>query len=106
MTITLADFELRYKNIREQHPELGKCSVKGCNNPQDITMMGEDSSCSYHRLLFDWWTGTLDYDNILYYFTNQRARRTAFTKYRNRLGVEECDKIVLMMAQDAINWEC
>ena len=105
-TVTFSDFAIRYKNLKDQNPELGTCSVKGCNNPQDITMMGVDSSCSYHRMLFDWWFGVLDSEKIDYYFVNQRARRSAFTKWRNKLGKEACDKIVLKMAQEAINWEC
>jgi len=107
MSLTLADFEIRYKTLKEKYPDLPKCSVKGCNNPVDITEgLGQDSSCAYHRLLFDWWMGELTHEKIMYYFRNQRARRAAFTRWRNKLGKEACDKIVLKMAQEPINWKC
>ena len=104
--LTLVDFFIRYDNIIKNYPDIPKCSVKDCNNPCDITMMGVDSSCAFHRLLFDWWTGELDGEKIMYYFTNQRARRSAFTRWRNKIGEKECNRIVLEMAHDPINWEC
>ena len=107
MSITLADFYIRYDNIIKDYPDIGKCSVKGCNNPCDVTEgLGVDSSCAYHRLLFDWWMGELTHKKIAYYMANQRARRSAFTRWRNKLGKEACDKIVLKMAQEPINWKC
>jgi len=106
MSITLVDFFIRYDNIIKKHPSIGKCSVKGCNNPRDITEMGEDSSCAYHRLLFDRWMYSLSSEKIDYYMSNQRARRAAFTRWRNKLGEKACDKIVLEMAQEGINWIC
>lgn len=106
MSVTFDDFEVRYTNIRRDHPDIGRCSVVGCKNPRDITLMGVDSSCSYHRMLFDAWMYALDSDKANYYFKNQRARRTAFTKWRNKLGEEACDSIVLRLAQEPINWKC
>lgn len=107
MSVTLEDFEVRYKNLRESHPNIVKCSVAGCNNPRDITTHGgEASSCAYHRLLFDAWSYGLDHDKTIYYFENQRARRIAFTKWRNKLGKEACDSIVLRLAQEGLNWAC
>ncbi|KKK62380.1 hypothetical protein LCGC14_3004910 [marine sediment metagenome] len=106
MSVTLKDFEVRYRNIQEAHPKIRKCSVVGCSNPRDTTMMGEDTSCAYHRLLFDAWMYGLVGDKIAYYFHNQRARRSAFTKWRNKLGEKACDKIVLRLAQEPINWKC
>lgn len=106
MSATLEDFEIRYEKTRKAHPKIRKCSVTGCDNPRDTTMMGEDTSCAYHRLLFDAWMYGLDGDKATYYFGNQRARRTAFTKWRNKLGQEACDKIVLHLAQEPINWAC
>jgi len=106
-SITLEAFEIRYKNLREANPKFKKCSVVGCNNPRDITTHGgEDSSCAYHRLLFDAWSYGLDHDKAMYYFENQRARRSAFTKWRNRHGEKVCDEFVLKLAQEAINWAC
>ncbi|TSA55985.1 hypothetical protein D4R42_04515 [bacterium] len=106
MSVTLADFEIRYANIRKHFPT-DKCSIRGCNNPQDVTTHGGgDSCCAYHRMLFDRWSYDLEPDTLKYYLGNQRARRSAFTRWRNKLGKEMCDKIVLQMAQEAINWVC
>lgn len=108
MSLTLADFEVRYKNLKEAFPDLPKCSVEGCNNPCDVTEgMGIDSSCAYHRLLFDYWIfENVSYEKSKHYLKNQQARRTAFTRWRNKTGKETCDKIVLEMAQEPINWAC
>jgi len=106
-SITLEDFEIRYKNLREANPKFKKCSVVGCNNPRDITTHGgEDSSCAYHRLLFDVWSYGLDNALLMHYLENQRARRSAFTKWRNKIGEKTCDEFVLRMAQEGINWAC
>ncbi len=106
-SINLEDFEIRYKNLRDANPKFKKCSVVGCNNPRDLTTHGgEDSSCAYHRLLFDAWSYDLDHDKLMYYVGNQRARRSAFTKWRNRHGEKTCDEFVLKLAQEAINWAC
>lgn len=108
MSITLEDLEVRYKNIREVNPKVKQCSIVGCNNPRDATeYLGEDTSCSYHRLLFDFWScEVMDNDKFHYYLKNQRARRSAFTRWRNKIGKETCDKIVLKLAQEGINWIC
>ena len=105
--ITFADFEVRYSNIRKQTPQIKTCSVSGCKNPRDTTELGEDSSCAYHRILFDiWCCEVIDSDHFYYYLQNQRARRSAFTHWRNKLGKDKCDKLVLREAQSAINWVC
>ena len=107
MSVTFADFEIRYNNIRKAHPKIKKCSIVGCNNPRDITEgLGEDTTCAYHRLLFDYWVTQIDSDKIWYYLKNQKARRSAFTKWRNKTGKEDCDKVVLYLAQQGINWVC
>lgn len=105
-SITLEDLEIRYANIRRDYPEIRRCSVVGCKNPRDITMMGIDSSCAYHRLLFDAWSYDLDSDKMMYYIGNQRARRSAFTRWRNQHGEKTCDEFVLKLAQEGINWTC
>ena len=107
MSVTLADFEVRYNSIRKQNPKVKRCSVDGCKNPVDSTELGEDTSCAYHRILFDIWAcEVMEYEKFPYYFNNQRARRAAFTRWRNKLGKEKCDKLVLREAQSAINWVC
>ena len=107
-TVTLEDLEIRYHNIREQNPQVKKCSVDGCSNPVDSTpLLGEDTCCAYHRLLFDFWVGTImDYDKFNHYLMSQKGRRRAFTNFRNRIGKAECDRIVLELANQKINWEC
>lgn len=107
MSVTLADLDIRYKNLREKHPDLPKCSVTGCDKPVDITELGQDTSCAYHRLLFDYWAfETLETGKLDYYLQNQKVRRAAFTRWRNRTGKVVCDRIVLMLAQEGINWMC
>ncbi len=111
MPVTFVDFEKRYENIRKQNPKVKKCSVKGCKNPRDSTpLLGEDTTCAYHRLLFDYWIYEVigpksGYSEGLM-FMSRKGMRRAFTNWRNKTGKEECDKIVLQMAQDGINWEC
>jgi len=105
--ITLEDLEVRYEQIRSVNPKVRQCTVRECKNPRDSTKyLGEDTSCAYHRLLFDAWSSEcMDMDK-LYYIENQRARRGAFTRWRNKLGKEKCDSIVLRLAQEPINWVC
>ena len=108
MSLTLEDLDIRYANILKDNPTVKRCSVRGCNNPRDATKyLGEASSCAYHRLLFDFWSSeAMDNDKFNYYMENQRARRSAFTRWRNKIGKEQCDKIVLKLAHEPINWEC
>lgn len=111
MGVTLKDFEVRYQKILEQNPKAKHCSVKGCKNPVDFTGIGEDTCCAYHRLLFDYWAYEVDpamrdFEGFQKRITNQRARRSAFTRWRNKIGKVECDRIVLHMACEPINWEC
>ena len=106
--ITLKDFEVRYANIRRDKPNVKSCSVKGCKNPRDSTEgLGEDTCCAYHRLLFDFWScevAPIRGHNILK--MSQKGRRRTFTNWRNRTRKEDCDKIVLRMALEPINWKC
>jgi len=106
--ITLEDFEKRYDNLRKQYPKIKKCTVAGCKNPRDITkLLGWSSSCAYHRLLFDFWgMETLSTEKMLRYVKHQKGRRRAFSNWMRKTGKEECDRIVLEMAQEPINWEC
>lgn len=105
MKIKLIDFEKRYVKIRERYPHIGQCIHQGCPNPPDLTpSLGLDSSCAYHRLLFDYWLyevmePTREMEHIL-------LRREAFGKWNDKLDTETRNKIVLRLAQEAINWEC
>jgi len=106
--IHLADLEARYKNIRENNPKAKKCSVRSCNNPRDYTeLLGEDTCCAYHRLLFDFWMSDIapirGHDVTV---MSQKGRRTAFMYFLNRTRKEDLDKLVLKLANERINWEC
>lgn len=105
--LTLEDFEVRYRNIRKSKPNVRKCTVSGCDNPRDSTELGEDTSCAYHRLLFDFWSCEVcTPKQTNHYILCKKGRRRAFTNWRNRVGKAECDKIVLRMAREPINWSC
>jgi len=106
-SITLKDFEIRYANIKAQNPKVKRCTAADCKNPVDTTFLGEDTSCAYHRLLFDFWIyEVMDSDKFHHYLESQKGRRRAFTNWTNRIGKAKCDEIVLKMAQEGINWEC
>lgn len=103
--ITLENFEVRYRNIRKQNPKVKKCSVHGCPNPRDSTPhLGEDTCCAYHRLLFDFWSSDVYRGEIL--SLSKEDRGHLFSDWMKKMGKNECDKIVLRMAQEQINWEC
>jgi len=106
--VTFEDFEIRYQNIRQVNPKVKQCSVSGCRNPRDSTeYLGEDTSCAYHRLLFDFWSAdVMKHEKFHHYLISQKGRRRAFTNWLNKIGKAECDKIVLRMAQEGINWVC
>jgi len=105
--ITLEDLEIRYKNIRKGNSKVKQCSSRGCKNPRDITpLSGEDTSCAYHRLLFDYWLSeVVDSNKVDHYLKSPKGRRRAFSNWISRIGKGECDTIVLRMAQEFINWE-
>lgn len=103
--VTLEDFEKRYRNIREQHPYIGQCNHEGCPNPPDITPgLGLDSSCAYHRLLFDFWL----YERMdpVPEMENTLLRREAYGDWHVKLTDEDRDAIVLRAAQDPLDWYC
>jgi hypothetical protein len=103
--LSLKDFEVRYQNLRKDYPDNPTCSVEGCLNPVDVTEgLGVDTSCAYHRLLFDYWFFEIIDNNEL--LANQTKRRKAFKNWLDETGKETCDKIVLDMAKEPINWSC
>ena len=81
------------------------CRYKDCNLPVDHTNgMGWDSSCPYHRLLFDHWLYNIAFHPVSSY--SKRGRRIAFTRWINKVGKKECDEIVDEYSKSPINWEC
>ena len=97
--ITLKDFDLRYENIRSEYPDTGNCQFKGCKNPIDF-----DTTCAYHRLLFDHWMCEVKGSGIMQ--MSPRGKRIAFSRWVHKIGPEACDSIVLDMAQYGIHWVC
>ena len=107
MSFTLEDFEVRYKNLRESYPDIDTCSVEGCENPVDVTEgLGFSTTCAYHRLLFDSWMYALTTREIMGLMGDTVERRNLFKQYMNRLGKAKCDKLVLEIALEPINWAC
>lgn len=83
-----------------------KCGYHDCNLPIDRTDgMGWDTSCPYHRLLFDYWLYDIAGPDINHYKTKQ-GKRSAFTQWVNRTGKKRCDEIVDEYSKIPINWEC
>lgn len=87
--------------LKAKAPE---CGYKDCNLPIDNTEgMGWDTSCPYHRLLFDHWLyEVIDIDS----YKTQQGKRSAFTQWVNKAGKKYCDEIVDDMSQVPINWKC
>lgn len=97
--VTLADLDTRYQNILKEFPDIERCSFGKCNNPVD-----GDTTCAYHRLLFDHWMYEIKGRGIMQ--MSSMGRRIAFSRWVNKTGKDVCDAIVLDMAQYDINWVC
>ena len=85
------------------------CSFVGCGELVDVTEgMGVDTSCPYHRLLYDHWMYNQIGDpcgkSLL--FEDKTARRKKFFDWVAKTGQEECDTIVNEMSLVPINWKC
>lgn len=82
-----------------------ECTYEGCTLPRDHTLMGWDTSCPYHRLLFDYWMyevfGT---EKVLE--LEREERRRLFREWVDSEGKKKCDKLVEEMSNDSINWKC
>jgi len=95
--------KIRVHSLLKAKPPI--CGYKDCNLPIDHTNgLGWDSSCPYHRLLFDHWLYNCANHSVGLY--SKRGRRIAFTKMINAIGKEQCDKIVDEMSKYPVNWEC
>lgn len=81
-----------------------ECTYPDCNLPLDNTTLGWDTSCLYHRLLFDHWLYEIAADINSY--KTQQGKHSAFTQWVNRTGKKQCDEIVNEMSHIPINWEC
>ena len=97
--VTFEDFLVRYQNILADNPDIARCSFRSCTNPVD-----GDTTCAYHRLLFDHWMYEIKGAGIMQ--MSSRGRRIAFSRWANKTGKAVCDAIVLDMAQYNINWVC
>ena len=100
--MTLEDLEIRCKGLRKAGAP--DCTFEGCKNPIDHTEgMGWDTSCPYHRLLFDYWFYKI---KICLIEPDKEKRRKEFYDWTIKTGKEKCDSLVLDMANDFINWKC
>ena len=97
--------EYNAKRIAGGEVPIPKCVVNGCKELRDATPgLGMDTTCPYHRLLFDYWLYEVCED-INRYKTRQ-GRRSAVTRWVKSVGKERCDKIVDDMSNSPINWKC
>jgi len=94
--------KLRVHSLLKAKPP--ECSYRDCNIPIDHTTLGWDTSCPYHRLLFDYWLYEIAYHPVTLY--SKRGRRIAFSRWVNKIGKKECDKIVDELSKNPINWKC
>lgn len=94
--------KIRVHSLLKSKPPI--CGYKDCKLPIDNTTLGWDSSCPYHRLLFDHWMYQEAGQDIGIY--SKRGRRIAFTRWINKTGEKICDSIVDEMSKVPINWEC
>lgn len=106
--IILNDLVIRCQNLRKQFPDNPKCAL--CENPVDVTLLGPDTTCPYHRLLHDHWMYEEDGDEfsqqVIEGKLSREDYRAKFQKWMNSLTKDERDEIVLEAANDGINWVC
>jgi len=78
--VTLDIIEGRSKKAEERYPDLPKCGVLGCERVVDATPgLGLDTSCAYHRLLFDHWLYDVDTRKAM--SGDTEVRRAAFANW-------------------------
>ena len=82
-----------------------ECGYEGCAFPIDHTLMGWDTSCPYHRLLFDYWMYEVFGTEKILEIEREEKRRL-FREWVSTSGKKECDRIVEEMSNDSINWKC
>lgn len=95
----LEALENRSKFLKEKYPDDPICKM--CSNPVDRTMMGIETVCPYHRMLWD----SFMYEAMDKYRDIEKVREE-FMKWNKTLSDEERDNIVISMARSPINWEC
>lgn len=106
------DVETKLRELKEGLEKIGKldvhphCSVDGCDDLCDVTKMGVDSSCPYHRLLFDHWMYKIAMNQFPHVMKDRKQRRQMFGDWMDKMGREACDGIVVDMAKDNVNWMC
>ena len=91
--------------MAEGKPSLPECAWPDCKELVDGTPgLGMDSSCPYHRLLFDHWLYEVSNAEIL---ALPRDERNKFVSaWVEKVGKDKCDSIVDEMSRDGINWKC
>jgi len=106
--ITLQDLDIWCENLLKAFPDNPKCAFDG--KPVDVTLMGIDTSCPYHRLLHDQFLYNEGGHELQLQMAEgnltREAYRLDFHCWMIRKGKEVCDAIVLEMASAPLNWEC
>ena len=86
--------------LKNTNPKDPKCKM--CDNNVDRTMLGVDTLCPYHRMLWD----SFMYEALGKYGDDIEKVREEFAKWNKTLSKKERDKIVIEMTKDPLNWAC
>jgi len=90
----------RCKFLKNKFPDIKKCKM--CDNPVDITMLGFDTCCPYHRMLFD----SYFYNAMDEFGGDIEKVREEFDKWNKTLSGEQRNNIVAEMGKSSLNWMC
>ena len=97
--------EVNEKRIANGEKPTPKCGWPDCNDYVDGTPgMGLDTSCPYHRLLFDHWLYNVSTETLRNMLREERNK--LIDEWAKDLGKDKCDEIVDEMSQSGINWMC
>ena len=93
------------RRISEHKTPVPECVWPDCTELRDGTPgMGLDTSCPYHRLLFDHWLYEVSTQELLALPREERNKH--IEQWVEKTGKEKCDKIVDEMSRVGINWMC
>jgi len=109
---TVEEYETQLKNLRDLLKK-SKCEVENCENLIDMTDHVINTTCTYHKYLFIWWTFRMDWNHLEknkgkdtpFYRMNQEYRRKEFANWMDEIGKEECDRLVAKMEYNRKSWE-
>ena len=106
------ELEKRIKDVRETLKKT-KCEIDECNDLIDMTDHFINTTCTYHKHLFNWWVFIMDWKHLTenkgkgvpLYEKNRKYRRQAFIEWMREMGKEKCDKIVAKVIANIKSWE-